>query len=136
METWLLYSLLVILFWGLWGIVGKLAMEHITAKSVFLMGYVGYFSVVLYLVLSGQAHRNLNLAGALWGLLGGALTGWAVYFFFRAIEMGKVAIIVPLTALYPVVTLLLNVVILKEPLSGLQLLGIGLAILAGILVSL
>ncbi len=136
MQAWLIFSILVILLWGLWGFVTKLAVNHVSPKSAFALSFVGYSSVIIYMLLTDRPLRNLNLPGALWSLLAGALTAWAVYFYFRAIEVGKVAIIVPFTALYVVVALALSVGLLGESLSGTQIAGVVCAVAAGVLVSL
>ncbi|MHC5080458.1 MAG: EamA family transporter [Planctomycetota bacterium] len=49
---------------------------------------------------------------------------------------GKASVVVPLTALYPVVTLVLVFVFLREPLTAKQGVGIALALAAMVLFSL
>ena len=52
-----------------------------------------------------------------------------------ALSRGSSAVVVTATALYPLVTLLLGYVILHEPLSPRQWVGIGLAVGAIVLLS-
>ncbi len=52
-------------------------------------------------------------------------------FFFAAIQKGKVSTIIALSSLYPVVTILLSVLLLREKISPREGLGIGLALVAG-----
>jgi transporter family protein len=59
----------------------------------------------------------------------------AIIPFYLALGTGKAAIIVPLTALYPVVTLMLSLLILQEKVTLLQAVGIILALVAIILMS-
>jgi transporter family protein len=55
---------------------------------------------------------------------------------FVALERGgKASIVVPLVALYPLLTVLLALVFLGEQLGGRQWLGVLLAIVAGVLLS-
>jgi transporter family protein len=55
--------------------------------------------------------------------------------FYQALEHGKVSVVVPLTAMYPLVTIILAVVVLKEELSPTQGIGVLLAIVAVVLIS-
>ena len=135
MQTWLVFSILVIVFWGVWGFVVKMAVRDLSVPSMFFISFVGYLSVIIYMFIAAKPLRGLNWPGVLWSLLAGVLTAWAVYFFYRAVETGKLGIVVPLTALYPIVTIVLSMVILKETFSATQIVGVGFAILAGILVS-
>jgi transporter family protein len=48
---------------------------------------------------------------------------------------GKAAVVTPLAALYPVVTVLIAVAFLGEKLNGAQIVGIALAIAGGLLLS-
>jgi transporter family protein len=51
----------------------------------------------------------------------------ASLFFFYALKQGPVAVIVMLTALYPLVSLVLARVVLKEKLNRTQYVAIGMA---------
>ncbi|MEQ9349589.1 MAG: EamA family transporter, partial [Alphaproteobacteria bacterium] len=67
-----------------------------------------------------------------WGVLSGLGLALGLLLFYLALELGKAAVIVPLTALYPVVAVLLSVLFLGERLTWVQWSGLVLA-LAGIL---
>ena len=69
------------------------------------------------------------------GLLPGAVLAIGLLFYYLALERGQVAIVVPLTATYPIVSVLLGVVILRERPSYSQLCGVVLTIV-GIALSL
>ena len=55
--------------------------------------------------------------------------------FMYAIREGKICIVAPLTALYPVVTLVLAMIFLKERINLVQLAGIILALVSVVLIS-
>jgi transporter family protein len=55
--------------------------------------------------------------------------------FYTALESGKASVIAPLTSLFPLVTVLLAVVILKERLNYGQYAGLALALAAIYLLS-
>ena len=69
--------------------------------------------------------------GALCGVLG-ALANLALFY---AIRDGKISVVAPLTALSPVVTFVLGAWILKERINRLQLVGVLMALVAIVLLS-
>jgi transporter family protein len=60
-----------------------------------------------------------------WALLGGALNALGSWALFAALKSGgKASVVIPFTALYPMVVVIAALVILHESLSGLQVVGI------------
>ncbi|MBI2654615.1 EamA family transporter [Candidatus Woesearchaeota archaeon] len=56
-------------------------------------------------------------------------------FFLFTLSKAKASILVPLTALYPIITIVLSFILLKERVTPAQGIGIVLAIVAGVLLS-
>ena len=78
------------------------------------------------LTATGSRHR-----GALLALSAGLLTCLGNIAYYDVLNRGaKAATVVPLTALYPLVTVLLAVLLLKERLNWVQRAGIGLSLVA------
>ena len=121
--------------WGLWGLFPKLATNQIKPASALVYEAVGGFIVGLVCLLGLRGKPELNSYGMLFGLLAGvaALTGG--YCYVNAVSRGRVSLIVTVTALYPVVTVLLAHFFLKEPLGSRQIAGLLFAILAIVLVA-
>ena len=70
------------------------------------------------------------------GILAGITNGLGAWFLFTALEKGaKASIAVPLTALNPIVTILLALAFLAEKLTTVQSVGVLMAIAAGVLIS-
>lgn len=76
-----------------------------------------------------------NVKGGGFALLAGMFGALGVYAYLLAADRGNVSQLVGITALYPVITVLLGVLVLNEPLTVKQMLGVGLAVLAIYLVS-
>jgi transporter family protein len=72
----------------------------------------------------------LNVKGLSYGLLTGIAYGIGCLFYFIAADKGKITTVVTLTALYPLVTILLSYLVLKEGISLKQCLGIVFALIA------
>ena len=76
-----------------------------------------------------------NLKGGGFALLAGMFGALGVYAYLLAADRGNVSQLVGITALYPVITVLLGVLVLNEPLTMKQIVGVGLAVVAVYLVS-
>lgn len=72
----------------------------------------------------------------IYAVLAGVLGGISYIFFMKALETGKASVVLPLTTLYPAVTVVLAMIILKEGITITQAIGIVLALIAIILFSL
>lgn len=136
MPGWLLMVLVTLIFWGGTGITQKLATNRISARLTFFWFALAFVPVSVGLCLSGQAQWNYSIGTMALGFSGGLLLGLASLPLFVALERGgKASIVVPLVALYPLLTVLLALVFLGEQLGARQWLGVVLAIVAGVLLS-
>jgi bacterial/archaeal transporter family protein len=136
MRTWLLYSIIALVLWGITGVTQKLSTNRISSARSFL--WFCWAMVALSGVVLIVAHPHLGLARAvvISAIAGGALNGLGAWTSFRALESGgKASIVISLIALYPLLTVLLAVLILGERLTVMQMGGAGIAIIAAILLS-
>ncbi|HEV2492474.1 MAG TPA: DMT family transporter [Terriglobia bacterium] len=134
----MVFSLLTIVLWGVWGALTKVISADIDAYTnqvLFAIGVVPVMAIVLFSGrLSGGVNRKRGISYAfLTGVLGG--TG-NIAFFMAFSEGGKAAVVVPATSLSPLVTVILGYFILKERASGYQKAGLALAMVAIYLLSL
>ena len=134
-ETWLVLSIVTLIIWGMWGFLIKLALNYLEWKQVFIIS--GITSTIIYLILFLIWRPSISFKnmGTLYSILIG-LTILGSITFYSAISRGKVSVVVPLTALYPIISTILAFIILQEKISLFQGLGIFLAIGSIILLSL
>jgi transporter family protein len=135
MDTWVFYACVATLCWGVVGLLQKLGTNRITSRSLLVWLVVG-FAAMLPLLWRGGALAGLGWRVLLIGLLGGAANGLGSWALFEALERGaKASVAVPLTALYPLVTIVLARIFLAETLTFRQWLGIALAVAGGAMLS-
>jgi bacterial/archaeal transporter family protein len=136
-PRWLAFSLFTIVLWGAWGAVSKVASNGVDANTnqiFFTMGLLPLMAIVWRSPrLRGGEHRRSGIG---WAFLTGILGGTGNIAFFRALGVGgKASIVVPATALFPLVTVLLAVAFLRERLGRQQIVGLILALVAIYLLS-
>jgi len=135
MKDWLGNALAALLCWGLWAFFPKLSLRYITpASSVFYEAVGVIFTGMAVVWLLGPRLEG-NFQGAMYALLTGVFGTIGLYFFFTAVKTGPISVISSLTAMYPVVTVILAVLVLHESIKPRQVAGIVLALVAAGLLS-
>jgi transporter family protein len=135
MPKWLLYSILAALSWGAWGVVSKVAADAVPPLQNQVLSTLGLLAPA---ALVWSLHRRVSGADARrgWWLafvsgLTGALGNLAMLSSLGG--GGQAAIVFPLTAVYPLLTVLAAWWWLGEDLQWVQALGVALALAAIVL---
>lgn len=130
MPAWLAYSLLTIILWGAWGAVSKVASGTVDATTNQIYFTAGLLPIVVALLRSPRLKEGKQFAaGSTWAFVTGLLGGLGnIAFFYALYKGGKVSVVAPVTALFPIVTVLLAMVFLRERLNRLQKVGFALAL--------
>jgi bacterial/archaeal transporter family protein len=134
---WQFYASVALLVWGFWGYLPKLALRTLDPRSVLVLEALGGVLVGLA-VLASRGFRAPAGAGDMLAAIATGVCGLGgAYFFLLALERGKAkaSVIVPFTALYPLITLALSVLWLRERPSCANLVGIAFAVVAVVLLS-
>src|SRR5438067_10860431 len=113
----------------------KLGTNRISARSMVIWVTIGFVVVVPFrwrmTTLAGLSAGAIS-AGLIAGMVNG-LGNWAI---FASLEKGaKASVAIPLTALYPLCTVILATAFLRERPSWLQWIGIALAVAGGAMLS-
>lgn len=135
----ILLGLLTALSWGGADFIARFATHRIgTLRSVLYMQLIGFFLLTISLpALGGWGHLadGSGWQPWAWGFLAGCFNAMAGLGFYRAFEVGKMAVVAPLSASYPALTLLLSWMT-GERVSAVRIAGIictlvGVVIVAG-----
>jgi transporter family protein len=136
-PAWMWLSVVTIVLWGAWGLESKLVVDRISPWMNQVLFSLGLVPVIVWLLFSKRVHSGTNMRrGAWYALLTGLLGGVGNIAFYVALARGgKVSVVVPLTCLFPLVTVIAAFLILKEKLTRAQNLGLVLALVAIYLLS-
>lgn len=130
-SNWLLFAIITTIFWGVWG-----ALIELPEKSGFpaTLGYVVWALTMLPCSLVAlrivKWELDTDLRSILLGITVGLLGAGGQLLLFLALKQGPAYIVFPLISLFPVLTIILSVTVLKERASARQWIGIAVALAA------
>lgn len=135
MNHWLAYVSIAIVLWGVCGLFMKLGTNRISAPSMVIWVAFGFLVMVPFLwtrnTIFGLDAKTITI-----GLMGGVANGLGNWEIFASLEKGaKASVAIPLTALYPLFTIILATGLLHERPTPLQWVGIALALVGGAMLS-
>lgn len=137
MPAWTWFAAIALVFWGITGVTQKLATNRISSEVSFI--WFAYAMIAISAVLAAVVpiHWHLRPVIVAAAVAGGTLNGLGALTSFTALESGgKASVVISLISLYPLVTVAFAVTILHESLTVAQGLGIVLAVVAAVLLSL
>ena len=133
MGNWLTTAIIAFILYGLWGFFPKLAVTYISPGSAVVYEVAGVMLVGLLALTVVGFRPEVHPKGILYAVLTGVTGMLGTLFFFYSVKTGKVSVVVSLTALYPLITILLATLFLREALSARQLLAMILALVSLVL---
>jgi uncharacterized membrane protein len=134
-PPWLWYCAITLVAWGVVGLLRKLSTNHISAESSLIWLVVGFLLLEPFFN-PGAAVFHYSQWNLTWALLSGVLNALGAWALFAALKKGgNASIVSPLTALYPLVVILLVPFVLHESITRLQILGVICALIAVVLLS-
>ncbi len=136
-AKWFWYSSLCVLCWGGWALCSKLGSTEIPASAMQFIFTFGTLPVALALLVARSFKLEKSLKGIFYAVANGVLAGIGGLALFAAYRSGgNTSVITAATALYPMITVVLAVLILRERLTKLQVVGLGFAAVAMVIFSL
>jgi transporter family protein len=135
MAHWVLFSIIVMIAWGVVGIFQKLSTNYISAESTLFWMIVGFLLFEPFLYPGPQLFRY-STSGLLYGLLSGLLSNLGAWGLYAAMKSGgKASIVAPLVSLYPVIVVAAAPFLFHEMLTLTQILGVLCALTSVVLLS-
>ena len=136
-AKWFWYSILCVLCWGAWVLCSKLGSNEIPASAMQFLFAFGFIPVALLVFVLKPVKFERSIKGISYSLGNGVLAGIGGLALFAAYRSGgNTSVITAATALYPLITVILAILVLREGLTWLQVVGLGFAVVAIIIFSL
>jgi uncharacterized membrane protein len=136
-SSWIIYAAVALVLWGASGVTQKLSTNRISSQLSFLWFAAAMAAISVALAIAVPIRWHLGWTTMFLCVAGGLLNGLGALTSFSALENGgKASVVISLISMYPLFTAALAVLFLHERLSGVQAVGIVLAIIAAVLLSL
>ena len=135
MESWFIWTILALVTFGFWGFFPKLAVNYINPQSAVIYQVLGGLVVGIAALSFVGFKPEAHPMGILFGVLTGIMGVLGTLFYYGAASRGQISVVVSLTALYPVITILLALVFLQETLTLKQVVGLCCAVGAMVLLA-
>jgi bacterial/archaeal transporter family protein len=136
MERWVVYAIISMIFAGVTSVIAKQGLVNITGelglfvRTCFVFVFVIMFAVV---AVPRAQFNTLSTKNFTWLGLSGITTAVSWYYYYKALEIGKVSTIAIIDKASFVIAVILAWVFLGEEVSARVVFGCGL-ILSGLLV--
>lgn len=136
-APWFWYSIICVLCWGAWALFSKLGSREIPPATMQFLFTAGTLPICLGLLIARRGKLEKSPRGITYGVLNGILSGVGGLTLFAAYHTnGNTSLITVATALYPMITVILAVSILRERFRPIQALGLVFAAIAIVIFSL
>ncbi|WII38061.1 EamA family transporter [Paenibacillus thiaminolyticus] len=126
---WVIYAFGAALFAGITSILAKIGIQNTDSNlaTALRTGIVVIFAWII--VFAGNIHHTLydiSLNSLIYLILSGMTTGASWIFYFRALQLGNVNVVVPIDKSSTVITMLFAIIMLGEPLTILKIISMAM----------
>jgi drug/metabolite transporter (DMT)-like permease len=132
-RSWIFYAALLIVFWGVWGAFSALpATKYDYPDEMIYSIWALTMLIPAAVILRGQ-RWDRRRAATIYGLLIGLTGAGGQLILFQALTMGPAYLIFPIISISPAITVLMAMVLLRERLKPLAVVGLVFALTAIVL---
>ena len=124
MTTWILPASVTLVCWGIWGFIPKITTRYISPMSAMIYETIGAMIVGLVVLTLVDFRPDVHVKGICLAITTGIIGLTGALCFLFAVKSGKVSVVAMFTALSPVITIALGYLVLKEPVTLKEGLGI------------
>jgi drug/metabolite transporter (DMT)-like permease len=139
MPKWLTQCISAAVLWGVWGALIEIPQDRLSPPIPASLSYVAWSITMVAcgfaLWIKTKKPVNVTRAAVLYGLSAGILGAGGQLLLFLALRHGPAYVVFPLISLSPLISVLLAFAFLGERVDRLGSLGVGLAIIGIVLLS-
>lgn len=131
---WKLYAILSAIFAALTAIFSKMGVKDINsnlATGIRTIVILVLIWGIVFVTCSTDDFKNLNYKNIAFLIISGIMTGLSWLFYFKAIQSGDISKVAPIDKLSIILTIILSILIFKEPITIPVVIG-GLFVIFGI----
>jgi transporter family protein len=124
---------MAVLAWGVVTVIEKTIIDKVNPWAFIFWRWIGLGICLAVLLLLSPRMRAVVFSPPAKVIAIACFTGmlsWLIaqYFFFKALEIEQVSLVVPFTATFPAVTMLLAYIALREPITASKIIGTALIV--------
>jgi transporter family protein len=134
-SAWFWYALIGVFLWGFWGFLSKIGADTANPLQMQILFTLGMLPVAAAMLLHSRTKLDRDLGGITYGLLCGVATGAGTLGYYAALRHQSASVVTPVTGLFPVLTVILAFVLLRERLNKVQMAGMFLALASVVILS-
>lgn len=128
--TGISFALAAMVGWGLWAFLQKASGTQIGPLPHSMIQGITAVSITVGILVIFRPEVQLNSSSLLLSMAGGVVISFANLAFLLALMKGSASVVVPVSALYPIITIVLAFIVSRESPSSSQLVGVVLALAA------
>jgi drug/metabolite transporter (DMT)-like permease len=134
-RSWIFYAALLILFWGIWGAFSALPANWYGYPNQMIYS-IWALTMIIPAVFAMRGQRfDRRPQATIYGLLIGLTGAGGQLLLFQALTMGPAYLIFPIVSISPAITVIMAMVLLRERISTLAVVGLVAALAAIVLFS-
>ncbi len=134
-RSWLFYVALLVLSWGVWGAFSALPSSLYGYPDEMIYIIWAFTMVVPCYVIVRRGGFDFKPITALYGMLIGLTGAGGQLVLFKALTIGPAYLVFPVVSVSPAITVFLALAVLRERVSRLGWLGVALALLSIVMLS-
>jgi uncharacterized membrane protein len=135
MNPAILFGLGTMIAWGFWITVGDIASNSIDPETAAFISYLTATVVTGLYVIVSDASLAVTNRGLLYSAIAGVAAAIGVVSTFVGVTVGSTAIVSTIGGMYFVTAAVISIAVLGEPLSMQKAAGIGLALVAIVVIN-
>ncbi|BBX07848.1 DMT family transporter [Mycolicibacterium aichiense] len=132
-RSWIFYAALLILFWGVWGAFSALPSSKYGYPDEMIYSIWALTMIIPAAVALRGQKWDRRPAATIYGLLIGLTGAGGQLILFQALTMGPAYLIFPIVSISPAITVIMAMVLLRERISPLAVVGLVFALAAIVL---
>ena len=132
-RSWIFYATLLVLFWGVWGAFSALPATKYGYPDEMIYAIWALTMIIPAAVILRGQQWDRRPAATIYGLLIGLTGAGGQLALFQALTMGPAYLIFPIISISPAITVVMAMVLLRERIPVLAVVGLVMALAAIVL---